>query len=564
MSPPTGFQSAFTVILSLLQIAGSLGLFLYGMRVMSDGIQKAAGERLHRILGFMTGNRFTAVLTGFAVTGLIQSSSATTVMVVGFVNAGLLSLVQAIGVIMGANIGTTVTGWIVALFGFKVKIAIIALPALGIGLPLRLSKKLGKQDWGEALSGVGMLFLGLDFLKRSVPDISSNPEILEFVTRFTDYGFGSFVLFVFLGTILTIIVQSSSAAMAITLAMAHLGWIDFPTAAAIVLGENIGTTITAYLASIGTNVSARRASRAHLLFNLLGVVWMAVLFKPFLGLVDLVVPGATQGAGITAHLAMFHTLFNIVNTMLFVGFVKQIAYVVSRIVRQPEESQADEYQLRYISTALQDTAELSILNAQLELSRMVELIENMFSRFLFVFSNPDAKLGAEIEEVKRLEDFTDRMQEDISRFLAQCAQENLHERMARNVGVMIRVAHELENVGDNCFNLMMLTQKRYDGGLKFDEEALAGLAPYLEVVQDFLAFNKKHLNERLSKDELEHAFDMEDQINDLRNKLKEAAQARLQRGGDVKAELLFIDIVRQIEHMGDHSLNVAQALRQVR
>ena len=236
---------------------------------MSDGIQKAAGERLHKIMNYMTANRLAAVFTGFAITGIIQSSSATTVMVVSFVNAQLLSLAQSIGVIMGANIGTTVTGWIVAILGFKFKVVTIALPSIGLGFPLLFSKKWGKQNWGETFIGFGILFLGLNFLKNSVPDIKSNPEVLEFLSQYTGLGFLSIILFILVGTLLTILVQSSSAAMAITLTMAYSGWIDFTTAAAIVLGENIGTTITAFLASIGTHVNARRAARAHTLFNVI-------------------------------------------------------------------------------------------------------------------------------------------------------------------------------------------------------------------------------------------------------------------------------------------------------
>ena len=552
------------VILSLLNVIGSLGLFLYGMKVMSDGIQKAAGRRLQKALGLMTGNRFLAVITGFLVTGLVQSSSATTVMVVGFVSAGLLTLKQAIGVIMGANIGTTVTGWIVAILGFKVKIAVIALPALAIGLPLRLSARLKKQDLGEALSGFGMLFLGLDFLKKAVPDIRSNPEVLEFVTNLTGHGPFSFIIFVLLGTVLTIIIQSSSAAMAITLTMAFSGWIDFPTAAAIVLGENIGTTATAYIASIGTSVNARRASRAHLLFNVIGVIWMGVLFRPFVALVDLAVPGAIEGAGITAHLAMFHTLFNVANTLLFIGFTKQLETIVKKLVRRKAGEAEDAYELRYLSARIQDTPELNLANAKLELSRMAGIVEEMFGTFLHVFNNPDKKMGNEVEELKKMEDFTDRMQEEISSFLAACAQENLNAKTATNVNAMLRVAHELENIGDACFNLIVLAERRYEGSIELPAVSLEELAPYAKTVSDFITFIKEHLNEHLSRDELETAYLYEDKVNESRNLLKESAQERLQKGSDVKAELLYIDVVRHIEQVGDHSLNVAQALRQIR
>lgn len=549
---------------TIFSIVGALSLFLFGMRIMSDGIQKAAGRRLQNVLRFMTGNRFIAVFTGFLVTGLIQSSSATTVMLVGFVNAGLLSLRQAIGVIMGANIGTTVTGWIVALIGFKFKITAIVLPVLAIALPLRLNKRLGKQDWGEALTGFGLLFLGLDLLKSSVPHIQDNPEVLRFLAQFTDRGTLSFLIFVFFGTILTVVVQSSSAAMAITLTMAYSGWIDFPTAAAIVLGENIGTTATAYLASIGANVNARRASRAHTFFNLFGVIWMAFLFNPFLRLVDAIIPGAPVDGEITSHLAMFHMLFNIANTTVCIGFTRQLEYIVKRISK-PRKSEEDRiYQLKYISTQIQDTPELNLANAKLELSRMAGIIGDMFSRFLLVFKNPDKKMGAEVESVKLTEEYTDRMQEDISTFLARCAQQSLNPTSAANVNAMIRIAHELENIGDSCYNLMILAERRYRKDIAFPESSLEDLEPYTGRVSEFIEFIKERLNRHLSRTELDTAFKLEESINEFRNKLKDKAQERLSKGSDVKSELMFIEIVRKIEQVGDHALNVAQALRQIR
>ena len=403
------------MIRALLQIVGSLGVFLYGMRVMSDGIQKTAGDRLQRILSFMTDNRFSAVLTGFLITILVQSSSATTVLVVSFANAGLLNLVQSIGVIMGANIGTTITGWIVAIIGFKVNISAVALPIIGLGLPFLLSKRLNKKEWGEIATGFGLLFLGLDFLKQSVPDIKSNPEILEFLADYTGFGFGSFLIFVLVGTVLTIIVQSSSAAMATTLTMAHFGWIDFQTAAAIVLGENIGTTITAFLASMGADINAKRAARAHTLFNIAGVIWMSVLFKPFIGFIDILVPGSMDGSGITTHLAMFHTLFNVFNTLLFIWFVPLLAKGVEALVRPKASERPKVYTLKYISTTLQDTPELNVLNAKREIVRMAETVEEMFERVVEVFKHPEEKLGNEVEALSDMEEYTDQMQEEISR-----------------------------------------------------------------------------------------------------------------------------------------------------
>ena len=550
---------------TIVEIAGSLALFIYGMKVMSDGIQKAAGERLHRIMNYMTGNRFAGVLTGFLITGIIQSSSATTVMVVSFVNAGLLSLNQSIGVIMGANIGTTVTGWIVALLGFKVKITALALPAVAVGLVLVLTRRLRKREWGEALIGFGLLFLGLQFLKDSVPDIRDNPEVLRFLSRCTDRGLLSFLIFVCAGTVLTVVVQSSSAAMAMTLTMAYAGWIDYPTAAAIVLGENIGTTVTAFLASIGTSVNARRAARAHLIFNVAGVLWMAAVFDPFLRLVDLIVPGDLAGQnGITSHLAMFHTLFNITNTAAFVGFVPYFARVVEFLVRERKGERGKVYRLEYIATGIQDTAEINILHARREVSHMAEVTDGMFADFLKVFNHPKKKMAADVEQLKETEDYTDQMQEQISRYLVECLKENLNEVSANNVHAMIRIVDELESIADSCYKLVLLAQRRYDKKILFSDKAWRDVEAYTTSVMEFLQYNRQFLNEHKETIDLEKAYELENRIDDFRNTMKKAARRRLAKGANVRAELLFIDILSQIEHIGDFSLNISQAIRQMR
>ena len=550
------------IVNGLLQIAGSLGLFLFGMKFMSDGIQKSAGERLRTIINYMTINRFAAVGTGFLVTSLVQSSSATTVMVVSFVSAGLLSLTQAIGVIMGANIGTTVTGWIVALIGFKVNVSAVALPAIGIGLPLFMARKLDRREWGETLIGFGLLFMGLKFLKESVPDIRSSPEVLEFLTRFTGRGFLSFILFVVTGTVLTFIVQSSSAAMAITLTMAYSGWIDFPTAAAIVLGENIGTTITAYIASLGANVDARRAARFHLLFNCIGVIWMAAVFRPFLALVDYFIPGEIVTAdGITSHLAMFHTLFNVTNTLLFLGFVRQMTWLVERLVKKKAEEVENVYRLKYIATGIQDTPEINIMNAKKEICRMAEITEDMFSIFLNVFYHPNTKMRDEVEKLKQMEDFTDQMQEQISLYLIECLKENLNATSAANVNSMIRIVNELESIGDSCYNLILLSERRYRKKMSVSKRAMKEIEPFSQVVMEFLELSRSYLESHPGKIDLTTAYEMEDSINSYRNEMKKLAQKRLSKGADVRSELLFIDIVKHIEHIGDFSLNISRALR---
>lgn len=552
----------------ILSIAGSLGLFLFGMKIMSDGIQKAAGDKLKSILNMMTTNRIAAVFTGFFITALIQSSSATTVMIVSFVNAGLLNLGQAIGVIMGANIGTTVTGWIVALLGFKFKITAMALPAIGIGLPFFFSKKINKKEIGEILIGFGILFLGLGFLKSSVPDIKSHPEILEFIQVLTGYGIGSMILFVIIGGLITVIVQSSSAAMAITLTMAYSGWIDYPTAAAIVLGENIGTTVTAYLASIGTTVNARRTSRAHTLFNVFGVIWMLLVFKPFLILVDIIVPGdifsGTNPSIIPAHLAMFHTLFNIVNTFISIFFIPQLAFMVRKLVPEKGPGEMEEYSFKYISTTIQDTPEFFLIPIKEELHKLTEIVEEMFSRFWVVFQNPDRKMGTEVDDLKSMEDYTDKMQEEITRYIIDAANDSPQSGNAERISALIRIVNELESIGDACYNLILLAERRYQKKILIDESGFDDLKPYSEIVHSFIGFIKKHLNMYLNDNELKEAMKIETEIDKQRHILKKKAQTRLQNGSNVKGELLYIDVVRHVEHIGDYAMNISEALRHLR
>jgi len=552
------------MIFKLLEIIGSLGVFLYGMRVMSDGIQKVAGERLNSVLNFMTKNPFLAVFTGFSVTCLVQSSSATTVMVVSFVNAGLLSLVQSIGVIMGANIGTTLTGWIVSILGFKFNIATIALPCVGIGVPMTFSKNPMRKDLGEVLIGFGILFLGLNFLKGSVPDIKHNPEVLEFLSNYTSMGFLSLLLFVAVGTVLTFIVQSSSAAMAITITMAFKGWIDYPTAAAIVLGENIGTTITAYLAALRANVSARRAARAHMLFNLAGVIWMLALFSPFLKLVDIIVPGPSfDPKHIPTHMAMFHTLFNICNTTLFVGFIPQIARLVEKLVSPKEGEKSKEYHLKYISTGIQEMPEINLLNAKNEISKMSQVTLDMFGLFLDVFKSKEKNFDNKIKNLKDMENLTDQMQEEISQYLIHCSHEQLNKASLNNVSMMIRIADELESIGDSCYTLGVLAQRRRNKNLVIEEMRSKDVLEFSNTISTFMLFIQENLNNRISKDQLKRAYKLENEINHTRINLRKNSQDRLTGGAEVKSELLIQDIINHFEKIGDFSLNISQCLREL-
>ncbi len=552
------------MIVTIFKLLGALGVFLYGMRVMSEGIQKVAGKKMQSILNYMTANRAVAVLTGFLITGLVQSSSATTVMVVSFVNASLLTLTQAIGVVMGANIGTTVTTWLISIIGFKFSITAIALPIVGIGLPFMFSKYKKRRDIGDILIGFGLLFLGLMFLKSSVPDIRSNPEVLEFLKNYTELGFMSFLIFVGVGSILTVIVQSSSAAMAITVTMAFMGWIGFETAAAIVLGENIGTTVTAYLASIGTSVNARRTARAHFLFNFFGVIWMAFIFRYFTAFILKIAPwNSSLQENLPLNLSLFHSVFNIINTLICLPFIAQFAKLVNILVKAKESDLSKEYKLKFISTGLQDTAQMNIQTAKIELTKMALVTEKMFTTFLNVFRNPDKKMGSKVEKVKEMENLTDQMQEEITKFLVECSKEELSERSIMNVTAMMRVVNELENIGDSCYKLMILTERKYDNKIQLHNKAMEEFNDFTSILLEFMGIYKEHMTEHLEKKLLELAYKLERKINHLRDNLKKAAQKRLQVGADVKSELLYLDLLKHFEHIGDNSLNIAQALRQV-
>ncbi len=548
------------ILFGLLKVAGSLGLFLFGIKMTSDGIQKAAGERLQRALSLMTKNRFTALATGLTITGIIQSSSATTVMTVSFVNAGLLTLQQGIGVILGANIGTTLTAWIIALFGFKFNITSMALPVAGLGIVLYFMKNTRKKSYGEFFIGFAILFLGLYYLKDSVPNIQDHPDVLKTIGSFTGMGFFSYIIFVIIGTILTVVVQSSSATIAITQTMAFAGWIDFPTACAIILGENIGTTATAQIAAFGANVNARRAAMAHTAFNVIGVVWMTIVFSFFLVLVDRLVPGSSLDPKVLPEkLAMFHTSFNIANSFLFIWFVPKFSMFIEKFVK-PKDKEDTTYRLQYISTAMQDTPEIQILNAKKEVIKMVEIIKEMFQRFITTFENNEIDLRHEVDVAVKLEDLTDQMQTEISRFLSDCANDSLNNNSKLNISVLIRVTDELESIADSSRNLMYLLQRKDEKKLSWNKKADEEIKPYFQKVYDFINFIQEHMNEHLETTLLKEASDMEKQIDKMRNNLKKSARKRIEKGSDVRSEILFIDIIQQIEHIGDYSMNIAEAL----
>ena len=548
-----------------LRLIGSLALFLYGMKIMSEGLQKFAGDSLRRILTAMTTNRVTGVLTGVLITALIQSSSATTVMVVSFVNAGLLTLTQSIGVIMGANIGTTVTAWLISALGFKVDIAAFALPLLAFALPLFFSGKSSRKSIGEFVFGFAFLFMGLQSLKANAPDLGANPEMLAFVQNYTDMGFFSIILFLFIGAILTMIVQASAATMAITLIMCANGWIDYHLGVALVLGENIGTTITANLAALTGNTQARRAALAHLVFNVFGVMWVLVLFYPFTNAVSWFVTHVMKvsdpAVAGSFKLAAFHTAFNISNTFIMIWFVSLIEKTVCTLIKPKVED--EEYRLRYITGGMLSTAELSILQAHKEISLFAERTARMFNmvKELFYEKNEETFLKT-YSRIEKYENISDRMEIEIANYLTEVSEGRLSSESKEEIRIMLRAVSEIESIADSCNNLARSIKRRNEFKSEFTEEQNKHLDHMFELVSG--ALNRMNLilhKPELVHDDINPSYNIENEINNYRNQLKsrniEDINNKLYQYQD---GVYYMDMVSESEKLGDYVLNVVQAV----
>jgi phosphate:Na+ symporter len=552
------------IIAVLLRIAGGLCLFLYGMKVMSGGIQQAAGDKLQRVLNFMTGNRFVAVLTGLVVTALVQSSSATTVMVVSFVNAGLLSLTQSIGVIMGANIGTTTTAWIVSLIGFEFDISAIALPAVGIGFVMGVGKWKYHQ-WGEAFLGFGFIFLGLRFLNDSVPSV--DPDSLEFVRSISNLGFLSILIGVAVGTVITLLIHSSAAMITLVIALAFRHMIGFEMAVAMTMGANIGTTIDAILAAMGAKTAAKRTALVHVLFNVGTTVLALIFFRPLLALVGFLSSGLPGGPGIPAQLAMFHTVFNVSGTILFIPFVKQFAALVSFIIKDSKaEADSEHYRLVVRSASIQDTPELNIIRAEKEIRDMAGVASSMYAvvsgalRDILEAPDKEGLVNALVQEMKQKEAYADEMREVLTAFLIECTREQLNQHSRRRISSLIRIIADLEDMTDGCFSISLLLERSVKKNQIFKGKEMNALAPYAGMVGDFLTLVGDRLGRGMSAEETAWAKDLEDKIDKSRNKLRKLGRKRIEAGKDVKTELLFIDLVRRIEKLGDYCYDIAESL----
>ena len=548
-----------------LRLIGSLALFLYGMKIMSEGLQKFAGDSLRRILTAMTTNRVTGVLTGVLITALIQSSSATTVMVVSFVNAGLLTLTQSIGVIMGANIGTTVTAWLISALGFKVDIAAFALPLLAFALPLFFSGKSSRKSIGEFVFGFAFLFMGLQSLKANAPDLGANPEMLAFVQNYTDMGFFSIILFLFIGAILTMIVQASAATMAITLIMCANGWIDYHLGVALVLGENIGTTITANLAALTGNTQARRAALAHLVFNVFGVMWVLVLFYPFTNAVSWFVTHVMKvsdpAVAVSFKLAAFHTAFNISNTFIMIWFVSLIEKTVCTLIKPKVED--EEYRLRYITGGMLSTAELSILQAHKEISLFAERTARMFNmvKELFYEKNEETFLKT-YSRIEKYENISVCMEIEIANYWTEVSEGRLSSESKEEIRIMLRAVSEIESIADSCNNLARSIKRRNEFKSEFTEEQNKHLDHMFELVSG--ALNRMNLilhKPELVHDDINPSYNIENEINNYRNQLKsrniEDINNKLYQYQD---GVYYMDMVSESEKLGDYVLNVVQAV----
>lgn len=568
-------------MLQILTLLGALGMFLYGMNLMSGGLQKAAGSKMRGMLTAMTSNPFKGVLTGLGITTVIQSSSATTVMTVGFVNAGLLTLSQAVGVIMGANIGTTVTAWLVSLLGFKADISLFAVPLMAVGFILSLSKSDKRRHISELIVGFSLLFLGLSLMKESVPDLKETPEVLAFIQNWTSYGFGSVLIFLVFGTVLTLVLQSSSATMALTLIMVNMGWIPFEMGAAMVLGENIGTTITANIAAAVGNANARRAAMAHTLFNVFGVCWALALFRPFLMLVGTVITWlglpnpmdivhsseiamtADESMSTLYGVSMLHTLFNTFNTAILIWFVPVIVKIVERIIKDKKSDKEDTVKLKFIDAGPLSTAELAIGQARNEVIHFAEISRNGLGYIRqLVNAKSDKEFDQMCAKLVKYEEISDRIEYEIAQFLNALPEDSISEDTRTEAKRMYKIIGELESLGDSGEAVSRILTRRNSHQQKFSAEQVANIEKMLDRVDHAYKVMIENLKaEHFESIDLRLATDCEIEINELRNTLREEEIYRIDRGeGDYRNSVYYLDTVSEIERMGDFIINISQAL----
>ena len=565
------------MILQLFTLLGALGMFLYGMNFMSAGLQKASGDKLRGILTSMTSNPLKRVLTGLGITALVQSSSATTVLVVSFVNAGLLTLVQAVGIIMGANIGTTLTAWVTAV-GFSVDISAFSVPLMILGFILTSSKKQNNRNVGEFIVGFALMFLGLSFMKSSAGALLSNKDaMVAFFSRFTEFGFWSDIIFLLAGTILTIVLQASSATMAITMLLTTSGLIDFELACAMVLGENIGTTITANMAAAVGNTSAKRAALAHTLFNVFGVIWMLAIFKPFLQLVGIVMEAIGFGNPLMVDLtapesgptllygiSMLHTLFNITNTFILIWFAGYIVKIVTSIIKTPANPEEDSFRLRYIDGGIIAAPEFATGQAVKEIIHFAKISRNGLGYVRSAINETDPDKFEEIRgKLVKYEEISDRIEYEIATFLNAVSANELSSNTSSLIKAMYKIIGELESLGDSGEAISRILTRRNLHKRTFTEDTIKKLNHMVDLVDEAyeaMIFNLNAIaDEKL--DNIANAYNAEDKINVLRNNLRDAEIENIEQNSDnYVTSVYFMDLINELEKMGDFMINVSQDL----
>lgn len=587
-------------ILDLLSLIGAVGLFLYGMNIMSEGLQKVAGDRMRNILGAMTRNRFTGMFTGFSITALIQSSSASTVMVVSFVNAGLMTLAQSMAVIMGANVGTTATAWIVTLFGFKVDIALFALPLIGVALPLMFSKKSRNKSIAELIIGFSLLFIGLSEISANVPELDA--DSLAFLKQVSDYGFGSVLIFALVGLIITLIIQSSSATFALVLVMCTKGWMQFDLACAMVLGSNIGTTITPILASMGANIAAKRAAMGHLLFNVLGSIWCLALFIPFIGLTEWITDMLGQGdpnqlygtvdtlrttdpeqyknvisakaipdniaamqLSVSFSMSIFHTLFNLINLSIMIWFTNTYVKIVEWLVPSKNKND-DEFQLKFISTGIIQASELNITQAEKEIAVFGERVNRMLTMSKELVHT---KLGSEdfnklYSRIEKYEDISDRMEIEIAKYLNLCAEGNLSNAAKRHVAAMLAIVSEIESIADCCAGTGKILLRKQQSNIHFNQEIYDNIDVmfgYVQKAMDNMLLLLRNLENNQQAD-IVASYNFEREINNMRNSLRTTNISNInEHHYEYQEGIFFMDIISTLEKTGDYIINVVDTIR---
>lgn len=557
------------ILLKVLEIVGALGLFLFGMKSMSDGLQKLAGDKMRTILSKMTSNRFSGVLTGLGVTTLIQSSSATTVMVVSFVNAGLLTLTGAIAVIMGANIGTTVTAWIISLLGFKFSISVIIFPVIAIATPFMFIK--GKEALGEFLIGFALLFMGLDALQAGMPDFKQ-PQyapVLEFIASMSNYGYLSYLLFVLIGSIMTVIVQSSSAMMAVTLVMCAQGLIGFEVAAALVLGENIGTTITANISAFMANATAKRAALAHLVFNVIGVIWVLILFKPFLYLISQLVISIEgidpmlDAAAVPVALSCFHSFFNVTNTLILVWFIPAIEKIVNKLIPSNED---EEFRLKFIPSGFMSAGELSIEPAKKEIEAFSKRVLRMYDFIPELFDlDDDKKFEQLMSRTKKYEEITDRMEVEIANYLTKVSESGMSLGASQEVSAMLRIVDNLESIGDSCYQLSLTIEGRNKQNISYSQEMKNNLQRMFSMVKDAITEMNNNLSDNYHNVTIDRAKELEHQINEYRDQLRaEHTEAVKQNEYSYQTGISYSTMYAQCEKLADFAINVTEAIDKIK